>query len=41
MNLYYESLLRLWTAGKLTEAMLDAAINKGWITEDDKEKIMK
>jgi len=36
----YETLKRLWTEGKLTEAKLDAAISKGWITAEQKIEIM-
>lgn len=39
MNLYKQSLLRLKTAGRLTEAMLNAAVGKGWITADEKAEI--
>lgn len=36
----FETLKRLWAAGRLTEAMLDNAISKGWITEAQKTEIV-
>lgn len=36
----FETLKRLWTEGKLTEAMLNNAIAKGWITVEQKAEIM-
>ncbi|MCG8402693.1 MAG: XkdX family protein [Firmicutes bacterium] len=36
----YETLLRLWREGKLTEVMLDNAVTKGWITVEQKVEIM-
>jgi hypothetical protein len=36
----YETLARLWREGKLTEAGLDNAIFKGWITAAQKTEIM-
>lgn len=37
----YQSILRLYRAGKLDENALDAAIAKGWITEGQKVKILE
>ena len=36
----FETLLRLWKDGKLSEEKLSNAVSKGWITEEEKEKIM-
>jgi hypothetical protein len=36
----FETLKRLWTEGKLTEAKLDVAILKGWITATQKTEII-
>ena len=36
----YDSLLRLWKAGKLSEALLDIAVTNGWITAEQKSEIM-
>jgi len=36
----FETLLRLWQDGKLTEEKLSNAVAKGWITEEEKDKIM-
>jgi hypothetical protein len=36
----YETLLRLWQEGKMTEQGLDNAVAKGWITEEQKQEIM-
>lgn len=36
----YAALKRLYAAGKLTEASLEAALAKGWITSDQKTEIM-
>ena len=36
----YETLLRLWKDGKLTESMMDNAVVKGWITEEQKVEVM-
>ena len=35
----YETLLRLWKEGKLTEEKLNNAVLKGWITEEQKATI--
>lgn len=35
----YQSLLRLYKAGKITSEQLDIAISKGWITEEQKAEI--
>jgi hypothetical protein len=36
----FETLKRLWNEGKLTEAKLDNAVTKSWITEEQKAEIM-
>lgn len=36
----FERLKRLYNEGKIDEAGLDAAVVKGWITEDQKIEIM-
>lgn len=36
----YETLLRLWKEGKLTEQGLENAVEKGWVTEEQKQEIM-
>jgi phenylpyruvate tautomerase PptA (4-oxalocrotonate tautomerase family) len=36
----YETLLRLYKTGKLTEAGLTNAVTKGWITEEQKAEII-
>lgn len=36
----YETLLRLWREGKMTERGLDSAVAKSWITEEQKQEIM-
>lgn len=36
----YESLKRLYVAGKINESKLDIAITKGWITAEQKALIM-
>ena len=35
-----DSLARLYHSGRITEAYLDAAVAKGWITEQDKQDII-
>ena len=35
----FERLLELHKAGKLTHAKIDAAVSRGWITEDEGEII--
>jgi hypothetical protein len=35
-----ERLLALYQAGRLTEAMLDVAVTKGWITAEEKTEII-
>ena len=37
----FERLLELHKAGKLTHAKIDAAVSRGWITEDEGEFIKK
>lgn len=36
----YYKLLQMYKDGLLTEAMLNKAITKGWITEEEKIQIM-
>jgi hypothetical protein len=36
----YPTIERLYVAGKLTAVQLDAARNKGWITEGEKQQIL-
>lgn len=36
----YNTLKRLYQAGKLDEAGLESAVTKGWITEEQKKEIM-
>ncbi|NSB16751.1 XkdX family protein [Clostridium beijerinckii] len=36
----YETLLRLYKIGKLTEAGLTNAVAKGWLAEDEKADII-
>lgn len=36
----YMFLLYQWQLGKITEANLEIAVNKGWITSEEKEAIM-
>lgn len=36
----YSTLKRLYDSGKLNEQGLDNAVAKGWIEEDEKQKIM-
>ncbi len=36
----FERLKRLYNEGKIDEAGLDAAVEKGWITEEEKIRIM-
>ena len=35
----YNTLLRMWKKGKITEAKLDRAVELGWITEEQAETI--
>lgn len=35
----YDRLLALYLADRLTEAQLDAAVSKGWITAEQAEQI--
>ena len=35
----YERLERLYNSGRLTEAALATAVDRGWITEDQRKKI--
>lgn len=35
----FERLMALWTAGRLTLPMLDAAVDKGWITAEQRDTI--
>lgn len=36
----FETLLRLWKEGKLTEQGLENAVIKNWITEEQKQEII-
>jgi hypothetical protein len=36
----YNTLLRLYTTGKLSDAGLQNAVDKGWITVDQMEEIV-
>jgi hypothetical protein len=36
----YNTLLRLYTTGKLSDAGLQNAVDKGWITADQMEEIV-
>lgn len=36
----YNNLLRLYKLGRLSDAALTNAVNKGWITEEQKQTIM-
>ncbi len=36
----FAHLKRLYDNGRLTEAQLDIAVGKGWITEDEKDEIL-
>jgi len=36
----FERLKRLYKAGRIGEAELDQAVEKGWITEEQKQEIM-
>lgn len=36
----YYTLLRLYNEGRLTDAQLNNAVKKGWITEEQKEEII-
>jgi len=36
----YERLLWLYTAGKITETHLNAAVTKGWITQVEMDEII-
>ena len=38
---YFERLRRLYREGRIDEHGLDAAIEKGWITEEQKERIVR
>lgn len=35
----YNTLLRMWKKGQITEAKIDRAVELGWITEDRAETI--
>jgi hypothetical protein len=37
----FQSLMRLYNAGKLDEAAPEVAIAKGWIDEEQKEQIVE
>lgn len=36
----FETLLRLYQEGKMTEQGLDNAVAKGWITEEQKQEVI-
>lgn len=36
----YNNLLRLYKLGKLSEIALTNAVNRGWITEEQKQEII-
>ena len=36
----YYTLLRLYTEGRLKDNMLDNAVAKSWITEEEKQEIL-
>lgn len=36
----YNRLKRLYLAGQLTDEMLEKAVTKGWITEEQKQEII-
>ena len=36
----YETLRRLYRAGRLTEAQLDTAVTRGWITAEQRDQII-
>jgi hypothetical protein len=36
----FERLLALYKAGKIDEVSLDIAVNKRWITEEEKQQII-
>lgn len=36
----YQMLLNLWVARRLTEAQVEAAVAKGWITQDQADLIL-
>lgn len=35
----YNTLLRMWKKGRITEAKIDRAVELGWITEDQAKAI--
>lgn len=37
----YERLKRLYLADRLTDAALQTAVKRGWITDEEKEEIIK
>lgn len=36
----FNTLLRMWKRGKITEAKIREAVNKGWITSEQAEYIL-
>ena len=40
MGIMYATVKRLYVTGKIDESGLDNAIKKGWITAEEKKKIM-
>lgn len=39
-SIKYESLKRLWDAGRATENTIQAAVDRGWITDEEANEIM-
>ena len=37
----YNTLLRMWKKGKLTEAQINKAVEKGWITEAQRLQFLR
>lgn len=35
----YQMLLNLWTSNRLTEAQLNSAISRGWVTPEQRDEI--
>ena len=41
MGIMYESVKRLYLEGRITEAGLNNAVTRGWITSEEKTAIMQ
>lgn len=41
MSIMYATIEKLYLEGRLTEAGLNNAITRGWITDDEKARIME